>query len=80
MDKSILVYPNPSNQDVNILSPSINIESIQLYDVNQKLIKYYNSISAKRFKLKTTNLAKGIYFMQIQDINNNIKNHKLIIY
>ncbi len=79
LDTAVLMYPNPTNGAVNISLPNSFIKSIQVYDVNQRLLKEYTSISSKTFKLNVNTISKGIYFVQIQDNKNIKKTNKLII-
>ena len=69
--KSIIVYPNPANEVLNIAT-DLEI-TVALYDMSGKLLR--SKVTNKQIDLK--NLSKGIYFLQI-NYNGNIYNKKII--
>lgn len=62
-DNSIKIYPNPSNAVVNVKS-NFNIKSIQLYDVQGRILQT-NIIEDNTTSLDITSKAKGIYFLKV---------------
>lgn len=62
-DNSIKIYPNPSNAVVNVKS-NFNIKSIQLYDVQGRILQT-NIIEENTTSLDITSKAKGIYFLKV---------------
>jgi hypothetical protein len=79
IESNTLIYPNPANNEVNISLSNGSIKSIFLYDINQRLIKAYPSVSNKAYKLDLTNFSKGLYFINIHDEKGNKRTNKLII-
>ena len=69
--KSIIVYPNPANEVLNIAT-DLEI-TVALYDMAGKLLR--SKVTNKQIDLK--NLSNGIYFLQI-NYNGNIYNKKII--
>ncbi len=72
----VKVYPNPANNLVNITSNE-NIQQIQLFDLNGKLIQQIHSNSTTA-QLQVNNLSKGVYVLNLF-INNQLIQEKLII-
>ncbi len=77
-DDDIMIFPNPSNQIVNI-SSSQSIQNIEVYDVTGKLVlSPRNDNHQKHIELNLSAFGNGIYFIQVT--SNDIKStHKLII-
>lgn len=65
-EKNIKIYPNPSNDIINIDGVE-NVE-IKLYSVNGKLL--YTNINVN--KIDMSNFQKGIYILKIGEINKKI--------
>ncbi|MFI5220819.1 MAG: T9SS type A sorting domain-containing protein [Bacteroidia bacterium] len=83
---NVSVYPNPNNSLLNIdfeTTEQKNI-SFNLFDVNGKNIlneKYLIETGKQNFQINTSQLAPGVYMMNILDENNGtITKQKLIIY
>jgi Secretion system C-terminal sorting domain len=58
------VYPNPSKDYISVKSEAINIEKIDIFDSNGKLISTHN----KDFeKINIENLSEGFYSLKIND-------------
>ena len=61
----ILVYPNPSNQDVlNLSSTSQEIKTIELYSVTGQLIANY-SVNATSYKMSLLTISAGMYYLKV---------------
>ncbi len=63
----IVIYPNPSNTIFNVSFGSIQIKSIEVYDISGKVIYSDNATLNKEREIKVDlgNTASGIYFMKI---------------
>jgi hypothetical protein len=70
---NISIYPNPTQNFVNISSEN-NIQKIELYDVNGRIL--YVS-EQKRDKISLENFSNGIYFLKIQLDNGDIVSQKI---
>lgn len=77
--ENAIVYPNPANNVVNIKLKNSNIENVDVYDINQRLIQKKQNISSKAYALNVSNLKSGIYFLKITDQNTIGRTYKLII-
>ncbi|MCZ8090153.1 T9SS type A sorting domain-containing protein [Flavobacterium sp.] len=63
IDKSVKIYPNPTNSLVNI-SGDFNIKSIQLFDVQGRLLQT-TLLNDTIATLDLTPKAKGLYFIKV---------------
>ncbi|MBU2938432.1 T9SS type A sorting domain-containing protein [Lacinutrix sp. C3R15] len=73
---TILLYPNPANDIVNIkLDDGVSIESIELYDVSGK--RMYLELSNSN-TLNVSQLSDGLYLLNIHTLNGSITK-KLIV-
>lgn len=62
--KSFSVYPNPSQGAWNITSKNNNIKSVQVYDINGRVVR-----NTATTTVDGTTLAKGIYFAKVTTEN-----------
>jgi len=65
---TINVFPNPSNSFWNINSTTSNIASIEIFDIQGKLLYTVNPNSSKT-TINATNFAPGIYLSKIVTLN-----------
>ncbi len=79
-ENALSVFPNPSNGKVNVLAPKemINSTEVFVYSQDGKLV-YQTKLKAESTEINLQNQAKGIYFMQLRDINGNTSSRKIII-
>jgi hypothetical protein len=74
-DKSIIIYPNPTNYELGFrVNSQNNISNISIYDITGRII-YQNINYSNNSLISTSKLNPGIYFIGI----NNLKTFKLII-
>ena len=71
------IYPNPANNFLNIVSYTVGIENIYIYNTNGQLV-LANEVNANQIRLNTTTLSKGVYIVDIKSKDTSIK-RKLII-
>lgn len=63
IELSFIVYPNPAKQSIYLKGlEEVDIDSIQLYDLNGKLIQNY---SVQKRKLDISLATPGVYFLQV---------------
>ena len=75
--KSITLYPNPTNDILNIQNNSGEIISeVSIYSINGSLIDKSNSNNSIE-SISVSNLQGGIYFLKIT-INNQVETYKFI--
>ena len=75
--KSLILYPNPADNIVNIKSIS-NIQTLTLIDFTGKTLKEQKNINLKEIKLNVLEIPKGIYIIHVKTENESISK-KLII-
>lgn len=63
--KDFSVYPNPSKGLVNVTNTDTNINSIEISDLNGRVVKTVNSIDATNAQVNITDLSTGVYMMKI---------------
>ncbi len=64
------VYPNPCTTSLTIISES-QIVSLEVIDLSGKTVKSISGINNKDYDLSTSELANGIYFVNINCTDNN---------
>lgn len=68
---SVIVYPNPSNNNFFNISSSETIKVIELYNVvGQQVIQKEGNKTDKQIRVETGSLAKGIYTVKVLFDNN----------
>jgi len=71
------VFPNPTNDYLNIKSSKEQTLKYQLVDMNGKIIEQ-NIIENKSYKISLKYLLKGIYFINFIENNIEVKTFKII--
>ena len=64
-NSNILIYPNPSNDIVNISLKNDLLKSINIYDTRGKIINSFSIINNKNITLKKSDFSSGVYFIEI---------------
>jgi len=62
---SVVVYPNPTTQNWVVNNKNLSNFSVNLYDVNGKLLSVFENISTQTFSIDASNLKTGIYFANV---------------
>ena len=77
IDASTEIYPNPANNSLNVVSYAAGINTIAIYNLNgQEVLN--TEVNANQIRLNTSNLAKGVYIIDIKSNDASVK-RKLII-
>ena len=78
-NSEIVIYPNPSNDEITVLSPqsSVGNTSIIITDISGKII-YQNELIVEVTIIDVSDYAAGIYFMKLM-VDENIITKKIII-
>jgi hypothetical protein len=63
--KDFSVFPNPSKDIVTVSNPSSSINSIEISDLNGRVVKTVNSIDASSAQVTISDLSTGVYMMKI---------------
>ncbi|GEM_PF-5167619 len=75
-NNELLYYPNPVNS-ILYLESLITINTIKVYNMLGQLIQQ-NKVNSKNFELNMSNFAKGIYLINLENINNKKQNLKVV--
>ena len=74
-----LVYPNPANNKINIVSENnIVLKTIVIRDINNKIV-FSNNYNTTSCKIECSNLPAGIYIVEIVDNNGEIFTERVIV-
>jgi Secretion system C-terminal sorting domain len=75
----MFIYPNPTQNEVNISLPFVGYNMIELLDISGKLIfTYYQNPASKNLNIDTQELTTGVYILRAQGINVPILNSKMM--
>jgi len=77
LDLQIKVYPNPTSQMLYVSHPKQNTFSIQIVDLNGKLL--YSGSITKEQPLDVSSYSQGIYLITVEDKETSKKNTYKII-
>lgn len=74
----IILYPNPTKDEVYITSKGEMINSYSLYNTNGQLLLKSEKLKTKREKLNLSNFSKGVYMIKIIT-DKNVYSKKVIV-
>gem|GEM_PF-6250208 len=82
-ENSVIVFPNPSKNDINIFIPSDIIENstnlkFELFDISGKMIRNIEYIKDSKTTFNKGSLLAGEYIYRLINNNSLIKEGKLI--
>lgn len=77
--KSFLVYPNPVENELNIVSNN-TMQTIQLFNLTGRIFYSNNSIFKKWQKIDISDLTPGMYLVKIADVEGKNSTKKIIVY
>ncbi|MFA7082621.1 MAG: T9SS type A sorting domain-containing protein [Bacteroidales bacterium] len=64
-DNNILVYPNPTKDDVYITTKGEQINSYSLYNINGQLLLNNEKVKNKSEKISLSTFPKGVYILKV---------------
>lgn len=62
---NITIYPNPTNDIININSNTLNIECIRIYNINGQLIKDLKYLNKSDISVDLSELSASIYVIEV---------------
>ncbi len=74
----ISVYPNPATTKLNIESTSAKLSKIKIMNVMGQCI-YQSEIKNPKAEINLTNMAKGIYFVRVENEKQEVENRKIVV-
>jgi hypothetical protein len=75
---AVAVYPNPAAEFINVNAENI-ISSVNVFDIVGKSVLSINESNRKILQVNVSDLNKGIYLMNIEDVNGNSVNKKFTV-
>jgi len=66
LNSFVRVYPNPSTGLVNVEMQGRNIESLNVVDINGRVIESFDANRSRSINMNLDHLKKGMYFIEIQ--------------
>jgi hypothetical protein len=73
------IYPNPSTGSFTIRSDKHKLENIKVYNLLGELVNSQQQISTNAITIDLSNHSKGIYFIRIEDENQNVSTKKIVV-
>ena len=74
---TVSLYPNPSNDLINISFDKDQLQKIELYDTTGKLL-FKKDLNTNTYALNITNYPSGVYFVRVFNQNNVFVNKQII--
>ena len=68
----ITLFPNPTKDIINIVSPAAAIMRVDVFDVMGRLVKQERTINNSRYELDFSSLETAIYFVKISTTSGSI--------
>lgn len=75
-EKSVVVFKKDNT--ININSTEMTIKSVQLFDVNGRVIATKNDVNALETSFSNLNFGKGIILVKVTGTDNKVVTHKLV--
>ncbi|MPL70177.1 hypothetical protein SDC9_15930 [bioreactor metagenome] len=76
-NNQLIIYPNPTKDDIYIISTNERINSYSILNTNGQRIINKENIKANKEKINLTNIPKGMYIIKIIT-DNNVYSRKVI--
>lgn len=76
-NNQLIIYPNPTKDDIYIISTNERINSYSILNTNGQRIMNKENIKANKEKINLTNIPKGMYIIKIIT-DNNVYSRKVI--
>ncbi|MBX2827970.1 MAG: choice-of-anchor B family protein [Flavobacteriaceae bacterium] len=68
LEKGLSIFPNPSSEQITIVSENQNINDIAVFDVTGKRLIVVSNMDSERQNVNISSLAAGIYFVNINNL------------
>ncbi len=70
--ESITLYPNPTQNILNIVSPQADITSIEVYDLRGRKMNTIDFNNQSNYQVDLSNLVSALYFIKINTVSGSI--------
>ncbi|GAB5398613.1 MAG: hypothetical protein Aureis2KO_01980 [Aureisphaera sp.] len=68
LEEGISIFPNPSSDEITVVSENENINNIVIYDITGKQLLSVSNIDVERQNITISSFAEGIYFVNINNL------------
>ncbi len=76
----VVLFPNPTKYTIDIQSEELTMESVSIFDIQGKLIRYEEEVrGGQSVRLDVSPLAAGMYIVKVQLEGNQFIRKKLIV-
>src|SRR5690606_15023804 len=65
-EDNVLLFPNPANDNINVVFPNMEIKSIAVYNLIGKAVKIFK-VNGNSAKLDIADVPSGIYFIRLMN-------------
>ncbi|MCF6306994.1 MAG: choice-of-anchor J domain-containing protein [Flavobacteriaceae bacterium] len=69
---AISVYPNPTKNILNIVSPVSKVNNVVVHDISGRRVATYDFTNNLETKLDVTNYTSGVYFVEINTVDGSV--------
>jgi len=83
MDFEFTVYPNPANEMFVVEMEQNEFDfqqTVQLYNAVGERVRIQASRSDNRYTVDTSSLPEGVYFLQVETLNSNVREKILVVH
>jgi hypothetical protein len=63
---NLKIYPNPTKDILNLSSSTTLINSVEVTDLNGRVVKSFNLNGISQTELNVSSLQSGMYFVSVQ--------------
>ena len=77
IETTVSLYPNPSNELINISFDEDQLSKLELYDITGKLL-FKKELNTNTYALNIANYPSGTYLVKVYNQNNASLNKKII--
>ncbi len=75
---SVSIYPNPANDQVTVSNIPAGVKEIKIFDITGNMINSIVVNNRNSLNIDMTNLSKGVYFLNMIDVNKTTSVHKIV--
>ncbi len=68
LEQGLAIYPNPTQNVLNVISGNVMLESISVVDITGKRLMNIENINSELLNLDMSGLSEGIYFININNL------------
>ncbi|WP_336375823.1 choice-of-anchor B family protein [Aureisphaera galaxeae] len=68
LEQGLSIFPNPSSDQITVVSENQNINNIAIFDVTGKQLIDMSNMDVQRQNISISSLAEGIYFININNL------------